>query len=72
MRNDWRRGGKGGKGVGDDEATQVPAASAKMESGKATTDSEREGEKGRGGRARETATNFSAGFLDDLSHSLAR
>ena len=62
----------------DDEATQVPAASAKMESGRATTDSERErgrarkgGERDGGrGRARETATNFSAGFLDD--HSLAR
>ena len=48
-RNDWRRGGKGGKGVGDDEATQVPAASAKMESGRATTDSDSERERARKG-----------------------
>ena len=52
-------GREGGKGVGDDEATQVPAASAKMESGRATTDSERErarkGGEGERGKRRPTS-----------------
>lgn len=80
LSRNWQRvrvrgttGAAKGKGDdNDDEATQVPAASAKMESGRATTEKGRgtgkEGEGARGSderRAREMATNFSAGFLDD-------